>query len=87
MILMLASDIDNTLFSHQTYAIPEVNLKAADTLRSQGVELVLATARIYAGVRKLEAQLGMREKGGMIIASAGAELIDCPMVSVRCCTA
>ena len=77
MILMLASDIDNTLFSHQTYAIPEVNLKAADTLRSQGVELVLATARIYAGVRKLEAQLGMREKGGMIIASAGAELIDC----------
>lgn len=77
MIRMLASDIDHTLFSHQTYAIPEMNLKAADTLRSQGVELVLATARIYAGVRKLEAQLDMREKGGMIIASAGAELIDC----------
>ena len=71
MILMLASDIDNTLFSHQTYAIPEVNLKAADTLRSQGVELVLCDGPIYAGVRKLEAQLGMREKAGMIIASAG----------------
>lgn len=77
MIRILASDIDNTLFSHQTYSIPAVNLVAADRLREQGVELVLATARIYAGVRKLEAQLQMKEKGGMIIASAGAELIDC----------
>ena len=72
MIRILASDIDNTLFSHQTYSIPAVNLVAADRLREQGVELVLATARIYAGVRKLEAQLQMKEKGGMIIASAGA---------------
>ncbi len=76
MIRMFASDIDNTLFSHQTYAIPEVNLAAADRLRQQGVQLVLATARIYAGVRKLEAQLRMPERGGLIIASAGAELID-----------
>lgn len=37
MIRILASDIDNTLFSHQTYSIPAVNLAAADRLREQGL--------------------------------------------------
>ena len=77
MIKMFASDIDNTLFSHKTSSIAQQNFPAAQKLADQDVTLVLATARIYPGVREIAQQMKMKERGGWIISSAGAEVIDC----------
>lgn len=77
MIRFLASDIDHTLYSHQLRKIPERNLSALLQLQQQGVRLILATARIAMGVRTMAEQLKMADYDGLIIASAGAELIHC----------
>lgn len=77
MIRILATDIDNTLYSHKTHQIPPVNRQAVRRLQEAGVLVVLATARIYAGARSIAEELNFPEYGGLVIASAGAELIDC----------
>lgn len=77
MIRLLATDIDNTLFCHETHEIPLENLRAIHDLQESGVKVALATARISMGIENIAQQLELEKYDGLCICSAGAEVIEC----------
>ena len=77
MIKVFVSDIDETiLLPGSKYATREVE-DALITLQKKGITLILATARVFAGVEKLIEQFQMEEYGGYIVCSNGSYLYDC----------
>lgn len=72
MIRVIAVDLDETLLAPDK-SIPELNKKALQTAREQGVRIVLATARGWARTEAYYRELGLDTPA---IVSSGARLIE-----------
>lgn len=75
-IKLLALDLDGTLTNSQK-EISAGNHAALDQARARGTALVLASGRPQLGIRKLAAELQFQEKGGLILACNGGDIVDC----------
>lgn len=75
MIKLFVSDIDGTIFDHTT-GVPKENIEQIKKLQVQGVKIVLASGRAIPAMMEIADQLQLKENGGYIIASNGAEVLD-----------
>jgi HAD superfamily hydrolase (TIGR01484 family) len=75
MIKLFVSDIDGTIFDHTT-GVPKENIEQIKKLQAQGVKIVLASGRAIPAMMEIADQLQLKENGGYIIASNGAEVIE-----------
>jgi len=75
MIKLFVSDIDGTIFDHTT-GVPKENIEQIKKLQAQGVKIVLASGRAIPAMMEIADQLQLKENGGYIIASNGAEVLD-----------
>lgn len=76
MIKMFITDVDGTLYDHNTMTIPQANIDAIRLLQEKGVMIVVATARTYASSLSIVEALQMRKYGGYLIVSNGALIYD-----------
>lgn len=75
MIKLFVSDIDGTIFDHTT-GVPKENIEQIKKLQAQGIKIVLASGRAIPAMMEIADQLKLKENGGYIIASNGAEVLD-----------
>lgn len=75
MIKLLVSDIDGTIFDH-TVGVPKENVDALINLQESNVKLVLASGRAIPAMLEIAEKIKLKEYGGYIIASNGAEVLD-----------
>jgi HAD-superfamily hydrolase, subfamily IIB len=77
MVKAFISDIDETILpAGAKYASKEVEAELLG-LQEDGIVLILATARILAGVEKLMQQFQMEKYGGYVVSSNGSYIYDC----------
>jgi Cof subfamily protein (haloacid dehalogenase superfamily) len=72
---LIALDLDDTLLD-SALNISEGNRRAIVAAENAGIEIVLATGRNYAGVKKFIPFLDLRRKGNYLVCSNGAELLE-----------
>lgn len=65
-------DIDDTLFSHETHAVPKATIRALDKLREKGIKIGICTSRVAAEIPGIPDEL--------------LERIDCKIVGTGATT-
>jgi hydroxymethylpyrimidine pyrophosphatase-like HAD family hydrolase len=78
---LIALDLDDTLLN-SSLNISEGNRRAIIAAENAGIEIVLATGRNYAGVRKYIPLLDLGRKGNYLVCSNGAEILEAATGSV-----
>ena len=76
MIKAFITDVDGTLYDHDTMSIPQANIDAIRLLQEKGVKIVIATARTHASSLSIIEALQMKKYGGYLIDSNGASIYD-----------
>jgi hydroxymethylpyrimidine pyrophosphatase-like HAD family hydrolase len=72
---LIALDLDDTLLNSRL-DISEGNRRAIVAAENAGIEIVLATGRNYAGVKKIHPLLDLGRKGNYLVCSNGAEILE-----------
>jgi len=72
---LIALDLDDTLLNSRL-DISEGNRRAIVAAENAGIEIVLATGRNYAGVKKYIPLLDLGRKGNYLVCSNGAEILE-----------
>lgn len=72
---LIAIDLDDTLLD-STLDISKGNRRAILAAQNAGIEIVLATGRNYAGVKKYIPLLDQGRKGNYLVCSNGAEILE-----------
>ncbi len=78
---LIALDLDDTLLN-SSLDISEDNRRAIVAAENAGIEIVLATGRNYAGVRRYIPLLDLGRKGNYLVCSNGAEILEAATGSV-----
>ena len=78
---LIALDLDDTLLN-SSLCISEGNRRAIVAAENAGIEIVLATGRNYAGVRRYIPLLDLGRKGNFLVCSNGAEILEAVSGSV-----
>ncbi|MBQ6240593.1 MAG: HAD family phosphatase [Firmicutes bacterium] len=76
MIRLICADLDGTLLDDEKN-IPEVNRKAIQRAREEGVRIVLTSGRPPHSLRRYTKELGLEREGEYCIATNGALLLEC----------
>lgn len=76
MIKLFVSDIDGTIYDHNTGSISDKTKAAIISLQENKIPVCLATARGARGVEEIATLLKLDQYGGYIVASNGAHVYD-----------
>ncbi len=73
---IFVSDIDGTLYSHESFSIPELTktTQAFQALKQRGIPIVFATARILAGCFSILECLHLKAEEVYLVTGNGAEV-------------
>ncbi|HCO49288.1 MAG TPA: Cof-type HAD-IIB family hydrolase [Spirochaetaceae bacterium] len=74
-VALIALDLDDTLLRSDLH-ISEANREAIVAAEDEGIELVLASGRSYAAMKRYVDFLGLARPGNFLICSNGAEILD-----------
>lgn len=74
-IALIALDLDDTLLKSDL-SISEANRRALIEAENEGIEIVLASGRSYAAMKKYVEFLGLARPGNFLICSNGAEILE-----------
>lgn len=73
---VLVLDIDGTLVNSKKEITP-ATAQAINDIMSRGHQVMLASGRPLPGMRRFSRELRLEEKGGYLMASNGAKVVDC----------